>query len=437
MTTKNDQRKTIGAVVHSLAKSVRSDAECKRLFGNRLWNSTYLRGVVVDVGTELTLKGRRQAIVTVQYDLPGGNNITRGMKLVQVKNGPPPVNHETVNHPTIARPSSPAEDHTSSDEEDSILGTLDNPLDGATVSYHTQEEDDEEEDDEEVAIPAPGGMTWVHDDDFAKSDVNARIPLRQFTVTDVMRRKFYSGCDSRGTIPILEYFTAVYPVAMVEECVRRTNMELLLKGKEIVDLGEMMKFFGVAILATRFEFGSRRELWSMRSISQYIPAPCFGRTGMSRDRFDTIFSHLRFCHQPDTCPIGMSSEDYRWMLVDSHVEAFNKHRADNFHPSDELCADESMSRWYGLGGFWINKGLPHYVAIDRKPENGCEIQDLADGKSGLMLRLKMVKSKNSREGSPEETEAASLNHGTHVLLELLKPWKNKGRRAVHADSYFC
>lgn len=119
----------------------------------------------------------------------------------------------------------------------------------------------------------------------------------------------------------------------------------------------------------------------------------------------------------------MSSEDFSWLLVDGHVASFNTHRAKYFSPSDQLCADESMSRWYGLGGFWINRGLPNYVAIDRKPENGCEIQDLAHGQSGMMLQLIMVKSKNSRDVSPDEAEQAALNRGTHVLLEvLLEPW---------------
>ena len=54
--------------------------------------------------------------------------------------------------------------------------------------------------------------------------------------------------------------------------------------------------------------------------------------------------------------------------------------------------DESISRWYGLGGSWINMGIPHYVAIDRKPEAGCEIQNAADGNSSIMMRLKLVKS---------------------------------------------
>ena len=33
-----------------------------------------------------------------------------------------------------------------------------------------------------------------------------------------------------------------------------------------------------------------------------------------------------------------------------------------------------------------------YIAIDRKPENGCEIQTSACSESGVMLRLLLVKS---------------------------------------------
>jgi hypothetical protein len=32
-----------------------------------------------------------------------------------------------------------------------------------------------------------------------------------------------------------------------------------------------------------------------------------------------------------------------------------------------------------------------YIAIDHKPENGCEIQNAACEQSGVMLRLKLVK----------------------------------------------
>jgi hypothetical protein len=50
-----------------------------------------------------------------------------------------------------------------------------------------------------------------------------------------------------------------------------------------------------------------------------------------------------------------------------------------------------MIQWYGTGGDWINEGLPHYVGIDCKPKNGCEIQNTACGKTGIMMELHVVK----------------------------------------------
>jgi hypothetical protein len=80
-----------------------------------------------------------------------------------------------------------------------------------------------------------------------------------------------------------------------------------------------------------------------------------------------------------------------------------------------------MSKWYGAGGHWINEGLPMYVAIDRKPENGCETQNSVSGRSGVMLRLKLA---TTAEDESARTEAASsgILHATTVLKALVLPW---------------
>ena len=75
--------------------------------------------------------------------------------------------------------------------------------------------------------------------------------------------------------------------------------------------------------------------------------------------------------------------------------------------------DESISRWYGLGGSWINLGLPHCVAMDRKPEHGCGIQNACDGMCGIMMRLKLVKSANFETAkSAKEREEMATNDST-------------------------
>ena len=127
------------------------------------------------------------------------------------------------------------------------------------------------------------------------------------------------------------------------------------------------------------------------------------------------------------------------MLIDDFVKHFNTYRADYFNPSDLICVDESMSRWYGQGGHWINHGLPQYVAIDRKPENGCEIQNSACGRSGVMLRLKLVKGVDllgEEEDMVDEGNEGSLLHGTSVLKQVVSPWFGSNR-IVCADSYFA
>jgi hypothetical protein len=45
-------------------------------------------------------------------------------------------------------------------------------------------------------------------------------------------------------------------------------------------------------------------------------------------------------------PVGMSPEQYRWLLVDEFVSYFNDYCAKTFTPSDLICIDESNSRWY-------------------------------------------------------------------------------------------
>ena len=85
---------------------------------------------------------------------------------------------------------------------------------------------------------------------------------------------------------------------------------------------------------------------------------------MFRPRFDLLFCCIRLIDQPNRRPPWILDEVYRWKLVDDFVKAFNLHRRENFIPGTFICTDISISRWYGGGGYWINEGLPCYMAID-------------------------------------------------------------------------
>ena len=96
---------------------------------------------------------------------------------------------------------------------------------------------------------------------------------------------------------------------------------------------------------------------------------------MRRGRFDAIWSCIRFSECPEELHPGITSMAHQWMLLDDFIEAFNDYRAKSYSPSYRICVDKSISRWYGLVGHWIKIGLPNYVAMERNPDNLCEIQD--------------------------------------------------------------
>jgi hypothetical protein len=87
---------------------------------------------------------------------------------------------------------------------------------------------------------------------------------------------------------------------------------------------------------TRYEIKSRASFWATTAILKYETAPSFGRTNMSRVSFDDIWACLRWLEQPSDRTNGMSSERYRWLLVDEFVERFNVHRAKTFVPSEHI-----------------------------------------------------------------------------------------------------
>ena len=81
----------------------------------------------------------------------------------------------------------------------------------------------------------------------------------------------------------------------------------------------------------------------------------------------------------------------------------------------------------------INIILPQYISIDIKPENGCDIHNAADGFSGIIVQLNLVKTSSDEDlHSPEEHYG--LLYGTKVMLNILQPCVNKQRRVVSADS---
>jgi hypothetical protein len=157
----------------------------------------------------------------------------------------------------------------------------------------------------------------------------------------------------------------MYPPDQLGAIVRLTNIQLRMKNKKETTMGEVVRFLGVLILATKYQFNNRQDLWTTEPKTRLIAAPNFGiKTGMSRNRFDDIWSCMRWSDQLQHKPEGMSWETYRWQLVEDHVRLFNEYRERNFVPSEMICVDESISRWYGQGGA-LDQPWPSNVCCNR------------------------------------------------------------------------
>lgn len=215
----------------------------------------------------------------------------------------------------------------------------------------------------------------------------------------------------------LEAFLLMHPKDQLQRQIDLTNENLNKAGKKLIDMQELLVWMGVCILVSMANYqGDRRDLWGGGgSYSKYLPTYDLNKTGMSRTRFEEIWSNMRWSNQPETQPEGMSSKKYRWMLVEDNVNSFNAHRASTFVPSGDICVDETMIRWYGLGGAYIQLGLPCYIDMERKPDSGAELQDAACVNSGIMIRLKIVDA--AEEEAEREKELGltdselTLNHG--------------------------
>ena len=79
---------------------------------------------------------------------------------------------------------------------------------------------------------------------------------------------------------------------------------------------------------------------------------------------------------------------------------------------------------YGLGRSWIGVGLPHYVALDRKPVSGRELETGSCGKSGIIIRIDMTMFAEDTCGKEYESDHC---HVTEFLLPLLDTWFHTNR----------
>eukprot|EP00171_Calliarthron_tuberculosum_P006804 IDg6804t1 len=357
-----DLRKTSGAIVHAKACHIRNMAECSRRYGSEK-KTKVVRGTVVEA---LCNSSGQRASWSVTADYEFGGVKQSGSALTSAQCTP-----ESLLLPT-----------------DHFLLRLRSWKSLLQLRVAKRM----------VAADCPSvRLTATTSQTFRP--LSATGMANYFSI----RRGVWARDRPWGNLPIGLLFDD-FPIPQLDAMLRITNKKLFEQKRRLTTAGELLKFFGMLILITRFEFGNRSTLWSTTRPGKYVPAPSLGSAGMSRDRFDMLWRCIRFSDQPDARPSSMSSEQYRWRLVDDFVERFNAHRVSNFSPSDRICVDESMSK-------------------------------CACGRSKIMMRLKLVKTAEG-EDAMTTLDSDGVPHGALVLRQLVQPWK-RSQRVVCADSYFA
>jgi len=169
-------------------------------------------------------------------------------------------------------------------------------------------------------------LTWT--ERAVTERVGGPVPHQTWSVRSLIGKEIHEEGDIIGAGTSRKPYDnamAMFPMRKLRLIFRLTSAKLQAWGMRPTTGGEELKFISVTVLATRYAFGARADLWATKARSKYFFAPAFGeRTGMLRTRFDALWSCVAFSEQSEG---GGDSEKSRWQLFDDFVSNINHHRS--------------------------------------------------------------------------------------------------------------
>ena len=145
-----------------------------------------------------------------------------------------------------------------------------------------------------------------------------------------------------------DYFHHFLPPAWYDIIMKFTNPKLLNTHKvnQKLTKGRLLRWIGYALCFSVHKGTAIEKMWATQpEEEQSMPAPAFGRHGMTKDEWRKIFQLMSF---------GPSDDDAfdadEWCFVAPVLDAFNEHTSTAYHPGWMLTCDESMVAWKGQTG---------------------------------------------------------------------------------------
>ena len=140
----------------------------------------------------------------------------------------------SLEEPTVAVLREPPP--TTPENNNNIIANNDTPLPEAAAMVHDHE--------------------WFVDDPATKLPVNGNYHFHNWAIKTRMGYMLGQGGDHQNSYSRLEYILILFPPEQLQLILQLTNNKLAMVRKNYTTTGEIVKFFGVMLLVTQFEFGS-------------------------------------------------------------------------------------------------------------------------------------------------------------------------------------
>jgi hypothetical protein len=106
------------------------------------------------------------------------------------------------------------------------------------------------------SVATAHGMDWFANDEATQLSINGQRVSYSWILFDAVGHHITKGSE-RGKATIrskLDFFQLMFPPKQLDEMIQNTNLELEKLQMPATNTGEMLKLFGISILAARFEF---------------------------------------------------------------------------------------------------------------------------------------------------------------------------------------
>jgi hypothetical protein len=109
---------------------------------------------------------------------------------------------------------------------------------------------------------------WYVNERKTQLDVSGHVYIRHFYIHTSVGDLIGQDSDNEVRFSRLKYFLLMFPLTQLTTMCWLTNSMLAQQNKHPITAGELLWFFGILILTTKFEFSSRAQLWSTTAPSR-------------------------------------------------------------------------------------------------------------------------------------------------------------------------